>query len=177
MNFMIFKEFKGFSIVEVTLATALIVLAISALGAYYAASAAISAQIIDGESARLLSGESLEAVRTIKNENSVPFEFERSAAIYENGSWILSGEGTEEQIGKFTRTVDFLPVWRLADGNLASENDPEAVEDDLSKIVKVGIAWKDFYNRDRLVSRETMMTLWQEARAEEATTTATTTTP
>ncbi len=155
---------NGFSIVEAVLASGLAVMAAAALGSNFFGSAAVTASIIDNGKARRIAGEGIEAVRAIKNDDFEALNLESSALVLNGGSWRLAGEGTAEQIGKFSRTVYFDPVFRLAGGNFAGAEEPGTEIDQNSKIIRVLVGWRDIFNEDRQIERTALMTEWSEIR-------------
>lgn len=85
--------------------------------------------------------EAVVAVRIISYEDWSALAVERSAITRATGGWSLEGEGTVEQIGDFTRSIDFYEVYRDVDGNLVEGTATDAVLDTATRRVTINIAW------------------------------------
>jgi hypothetical protein len=132
----------GQSVVEIVVALAIFVFLVAALGSLLLggfSSLERSTRLIQ---ARALGQEGVEAVRAIRNRDWNELVYGRSGVEVSGGRWIFSGEGTTEEIGRFTRTIDFEPVYRDADGQLAEAGEPGAARDASSTKVTVGISWE-----------------------------------
>lgn len=86
--------------------------------------------------------EAVIALGSISQEDWSSLVFERSAITRASGRWSLLGEGTVEQIGNFTRTIDFQDIYRDVDGNVVEITANGAVLDVATKRAIIEITWK-----------------------------------
>jgi hypothetical protein len=160
-QFLIKPDTAGQSILEIVIA----------LGVFLVFASAMISVIIGGFSlnerdgqylvADNLAQEGVEAVRSIRNRSWLELNYNRSAVEINTGQWRLSGEDTTEQIGNFTRIIDFSPVYRDVGGNIVEPTDPGATLDANSKLVLVTIGWQTREGIAATIERNMYLTNWQ----------------
>ena len=91
--------------------------------------------------AQALAQEGIEAVVAIKNRDWNELNYNRSAVAVVDNHWVFSGEGTTGQIEKFTRTIDFMPIYRNNNGDIVLSSNSEAYQDASSTQAIVNISW------------------------------------
>ncbi|HLD28484.1 MAG TPA: hypothetical protein VJB67_02630, partial [Patescibacteria group bacterium] len=70
--------------------------------------------------AEALAQEAIEAVRSIRSGAFNEIIYNQSAISTSTGEWIFDGEGTDETIGQFTRTITFEDVCRDGTDNITT---------------------------------------------------------
>ncbi len=131
---------KGFSLVEVLLASSIFVLVVTGLvGAviYIQQSARIN-----GERTRalLLLNGAMEAVRSIKADSWNEIVFSETGLDNSSGVWELLGEGSSESIDKFSRELQFVDVCRNSSDQIVGC--PGDYTDVNTKQVIVTVSWE-----------------------------------
>jgi len=145
MSQKIFKNNKGISILEILLGLgmfAIIASAVSSLAIGGLRSLIRAERYIDATS---IAQEGVEAVRFVRDVAWNDLIYTQSAVEATSSRWILSGEGTTEQIGNFSRIINFDDVCRNIDDDIA--DCPASYTDPHSKKVTVDVEWeviKDF---------------------------------
>ncbi|RLC38578.1 hypothetical protein DRH27_01960 [Candidatus Falkowbacteria bacterium] len=150
----------GQSIIEIVVALAIFVLIVSSLGVLIMGSFSLLARSSEFIKASALAEEGVEAVRGIRNRAWNELIYNRSGVEIINSAWSLTGEGTDEQIGNFTRVIDFLPVYRDSTGSIAESDDPGAYSDPMSKKISVSVGWDIGGGSGNSVERNTYLTNW-----------------
>jgi len=89
--------------------------------------------------AEALAQEAIEAVRSIRSGAFNEIIYNQSAISTSTGEWIFDGEGTDETIGQFTRTITFEDVCRDGTDNITTC--PGNYIDLHSKKVSVSVSW------------------------------------
>ncbi len=107
-----------------------------------------------------LAQEGVGAIRSIKDRAWNELVYNRSAVATSSYRWGLVGEGTTEQIGSFSRTIDFSPVYRDSNGNIVPATSSGAYLDVLSKQVVVNISWEIREGASSTVAWTTYLTNW-----------------
>ncbi len=111
---------RGQSLLEVILAMAIFALISSTMISLSLGGFASLSQGGEQTEAAGLAQEGLEAARAIKDRAWNELIYTTSSVFVKNKQWSLSGEGTTEKIGKYTRTISFAPVCRNAADNIAA---------------------------------------------------------
>lgn len=154
------KIASGQSILEIVIALAIFVgLAIS-LVVLTLAGFSLLERSRDIVRAGALAQEGLEAVRSIRDRDWSELAYERSGVAVANNQWVFKGEGTTDTIGNFIRTIDFFPVYRDGNGDIAAAGDPGASLDASSTMITVGVSWEIRPGTDETVERTTYLTNW-----------------
>lgn len=136
------KTLKGQSLIELVISLGLFAVLAAAIGGIIftgLGSLERSSQLVK---ASALAQEGLEAIRAIRNRDWNELVYNQSALKIENNEWLFEGEGTSEQIGRFTRTLSFKSLYRDDKGALAIASQPGSYLDPNSKEVKVEINWE-----------------------------------
>ena len=150
----------GQSIIEIVVALAIFVLIASSLAALIMGSFSLLTRSSEFIKAAALTEEGVEAVRGISNRAWNELIYNQSAVEIADNSWSLIGEGTEEQIGNFTRVINFLPVYRDGAGSIALGSEPGAYADVMSKEIIVGVSWDIGGGSGNSVERNIYLTNW-----------------
>jgi type II secretory pathway pseudopilin PulG len=152
----------GNSIAEIIIALALLAILIATVGAvllFGLESAARGRQYLQ---AQMLAREGVESVRSVYIEASSSPSYIQSAVINDNGHWSLAGEGSSEQLGEFSRQINFSPVYRDQDTNeLSAESDPNSYLDTRSRRVRVDIGWTRNNGQTDSYSLESIINSWE----------------
>lgn len=152
-------KFRGFVEAEVLLAAALLsMFVVSITGALYYAN---QSAVLFGErtQAVLLLDENLEAVRNIRDGGWNELVYDQSAVEVSAGQWIFSGEGTDETLGDYTRTITFAEVCRDASEVIAAcPGDHTDLE---TQLATFEIAYTTFLGVPQTLTREIYLTNWE----------------
>jgi len=156
----LFQCNKGSSLVEVVLAFAIFALISSSLASLILG--AYNIMIRDAEIAegRLLANQGMEALRSISERAWNSMTYEKSAINYDLGYWDLTGEGTDEQIEKYTREILFFDVYRDEENNIVTIDNPEAWLDPASREVEVVVNWDTGFWGNYEIRRKNYLTNW-----------------
>jgi hypothetical protein len=152
------RKSSGFSLVEVILSTAVFALLVTALvGAYLYGE---EATVLAGNRARaaLLAEEGIEAVRNIRDSAWNENVYTQSGVSANTGAWTFAGEGTNETIDIFTRTLTFANACRDS-GNLIV-NCPGLYIDVHTIIAASAVSWQQNLQRTGLVTLVAYLTNW-----------------
>lgn len=106
-----------------------------------------------------LAQEGVEAVRAIRDRAVNEFTYSQSAVTSSTGAWTLSGEGTSETIGEFTRTITFTDVCR--DGTDVIVTCPAGTVDMSSHMATIAVTRTTIAGRSLAVNRSVLLTNWQ----------------
>jgi type II secretory pathway pseudopilin PulG len=152
-----FLTVEGQAIIEIILSLAIMAIFISGLPGLLIGSYQSLTRGSQTLRAQMIAQEGIEAVRSIRDRAWAELRFSRSAIAIDNNRWVLTGEGTTEQLGDFTRLIDFFPVFRDSGNNIVPAVDSEATMDADSKEVKVTVSWEIFPGQDREVVFDTLL--------------------
>ena len=136
---------KGISILEILLGLgmfAIIASAVSSLSIGGYRSLIRAERYIDATNVAQVGTEASRFIRDVALNNLI---YDRSAVAISSSTWTLSGDDTTEQIGYFSRIIDFYDVCRNASDNIA--DCPADYIDPHTKKVVVDVEWdviKDF---------------------------------
>ncbi len=149
---------RGQSIVEVILAMMIFgtiagVLVSLALGGFRSLS-----QGGEQTEAEALAQQGIEAVRAVRDEAYNQMVYDQSGVEVSGGGWVLSGEGTTDSIGKYTRTISFASVCRDASDDLTAC--PGSYTDVQSKEITVTVSWTTTGGKTNTVKRIAYLTNW-----------------
>jgi type II secretory pathway component PulJ len=111
-----------------------------------------------------LAQEGLEAVRAIFRNDWNKSTLNKSAIAINNNQWELAGEDTSEQIGQYTRTINFYPVYRNENGEIVSSSTSGSYNDIQSKRVKVRVEWLARNGANNHVENESLLSNWSVSR-------------
>ena len=138
-----------------------------ALGVFLILVVSLGSQLLGGSSlmarekefllAGALADEGLEAVRMIARDNWNNLAYSKSEVGTFSGTWVLLGEGTSGQIGRFNRQISFFPVYRDSANNQVAESHPEAVLDQNTKRIEAGVSWEIQNGEISTIMRETIL--------------------
>ncbi len=148
----------GQSLVEVIIALAIFSLVASSLVAMIIGSLDVVGKGGNHAKAEALAQEGMEAVRSIKDRAWNKGRHNQSAVEVSASSWDFSGEGTTEQIGDFTRVIEFDDVCRNSSGDIAPC--PSAFNDVHTKKVTVTVSWQTSMGLTNEVEKITYITNW-----------------
>lgn len=138
-----------------------------ALGVFLVLAVSLASQLLGGSSlmarerefllAGALADEGLEAVRMIARDNWSNLAYSQSEVGISFGNWVLLGEGTSGQIGKFNRQISFFPVYRDIANNQVAESHAEAVLDVNTKRIEASLSWEIENDEISALARETIL--------------------
>ncbi len=150
---------RGFVEIEVLLAITMLagfVLAMS--GSFIYAEQSI---VLAGSKNRasMIANGAIESVRNIRNGGWNELIFDQSAVEISGGSYIFSGEGTDEVIGDYTRTIIFDDVCRDASDVITLC--PGVYIDIETKKMTVTVEWTSILKASQSISRSVYLTNWE----------------
>jgi hypothetical protein len=131
----------GQSLVEAVIAIAIFSLFAVSMATFILGAITLAQTGGDVSQADALAVEGIEAVRAIRDSSWNNLAFDSTGIGVVDGRWALRGEGTVDEIGKFTRTINFLPIFRNAERDIVSSTSPEAVLDGDSRQVDAVVEW------------------------------------
>jgi len=105
-----------------------------------------------------LAQEGVEAVRSIKDRAWNELVFVTSSVSVKNQQWVLSGEGTTEKIGKYSRVISFADVCRDDKHNIAVC--PAAYNDVQTKNLASVVTWLVRAGVENTVQQVSLVTNW-----------------
>ena len=119
----------------------------------------------DQTAAAALAEEGMEAVRSIRDGAWNEIIYSQSAVEISGGQWIFTGEGTNQIIGKYTRTITIADVCR--DGNDDIADCPGSYLDIHSKKITCIVTWSPMEGVIDSIERVSYLsnwdsTVWQE---------------
>ena len=153
---------SGQSIIEIVVALGIFAVIAGTMVSSLLGGLAIAQRSGEYLTAGALAQEGLEAVTAIRNRGWDELSYSRSAVTADNNRWELAGEGTTDNIDGYTREIDFLPVYRDNEGNLADAAQPDAVLDTDSREVRATVSWETETGGEDTISYTTYLTNWQQ---------------
>lgn len=109
--------------------------------------------------AHMLAQEGVEAVRAIRDRAYNELHLAQSGvSTSTNAGWSFLGEGTNETIGKYLRTITFSGVCRDGSDDIATC--PATYTDPHTKQVTVTVSWVSPYGKARNVERKVFLSNW-----------------
>ncbi len=153
---------SGQSLAEIVIALALVAVFLSVVGASLLFGLESADRGRDYLQAQMLAREGIEAARSVYYEDWDSPSYSQSAIVISDNAWTLSGEGTSEQIGKFSRQINFSSLYRASSTNeLVESSNPDAYLDALSKKISVDIAWVKNNGQAGSYSLESIISAWE----------------
>ncbi len=149
---------KGQSILEVIIAVAIFSLIGAAMTAMVVGGFNGLMQGGDQTQAGALAQEGIEAVRSIRDGAWNELVYKKSAVAVSSSQWIFTGEGMDESIGKYTRTIIMDDVCRDETDEIT--DCPGAYTDVHSKQCAVNIDWETRPGIINSVRNITYLTNW-----------------
>ncbi len=149
---------RGQSILEVIVAMAIFALIGAAMVAMVVGSFIALTQGGEQTQAEALAQEGIEAVRSIRDGAWNEIIYSQSAVTTSSSQWIFSGEGTDETIGQYSRTITFSNVCR--DGSNDITTCPGSYTDVHSKQAAVSVSWETREGITNTVQRIAYLTNW-----------------
>lgn len=131
---------NGYSIIEIIIALALFAILIVTVGSWLLSNWQYIEGVKDRTQAKKLAQDGLAAAATIRNRAWNEFRFSTSSLFLNGYDWQFAGEGSSEEIGKFTRIIKTSPLYVDGAGNL-SPNRAAGEIDPLAKDIAVLITW------------------------------------
>lgn len=154
------RQNQGQSLMEIVIAMAIFALIAASLTSLILGSLSLSGEGGLITEADMLAQEGIEAVKAIKNRAWNELVYEESALAQANGEWVFAGEGTSEQIGRFSRVIRFYPVYRDSAGALAASDSADARLDIESRDVEVAVSWLTGRNTESTVAKRVFLSNW-----------------
>ena len=151
---------RGQSLVEIVIALFIFTVAVVSLASLGLTGLAGLERGRESIQARGLATEGYEAIRAIKSRAWNEIIYGRSEVELTAAGWRLEGEGATGQIGDFSRTIDFSPVYRGANGAIVDQTDAGAYLDVLSKSVSVAVGWDPGTGQTRTITIPFEITAW-----------------
>lgn len=152
------KDNRGQGILEIIIAMAIFSLIAASIASMILGSFSGLEQGGEYTQAEALAQEGIEAIRSIRegawNENI----YNQSAVSISSNKWIFDGEGTDETIGQFTRTITFDNVCRDINDDITTC--PGSYTDVHSKKVTVTVEWAIREGISNSVEKVTYLTNW-----------------
>lgn len=150
---------RGQSIIEILVVMSLLV--IVGVGASVLVSGVFIGRLrtTEGAEALALAQEGIDAVRSIRdgawNENT----FTQSGVTISGGQWVFLGEGTDETIGQYTRTITFADICRDASDDITAC--PGTYTDVHIRQATVTVSWDVVPGVTTSVESVTYLTNWK----------------
>jgi len=157
---MIIPNNKGTSLIEIVVAMAIFSLISTSLASLLMGSFGLLTRQSEITQANNLANEGVEALRFIKDNKWNSLLYSTSTVNRDSGQWMLSGEGTTEQIGKFSRRINFYPVYRNNFGEIVGADDVGASLDIYSKKAEVLVDWAVGVDGQKEAKRVTYLSNW-----------------
>lgn len=154
------KSCRGQSLIEVIIAMAIFSLIVVSIVGLVLGGLALLTEGGRFSHADNLAQEGLEAVRSIFRNDWNKSVLNKSAVALNAGQWDFTGEDTSEQIGQYTRTITFQPVFRNAVGEIVASTTPDSYNDVQSKLVKARVEWLARNGVNNQVASEILLTNW-----------------
>ncbi|MEA1963123.1 MAG: hypothetical protein U9M94_02680 [Patescibacteria group bacterium] len=152
-----FKNRAGISILEIVIALGVFLVLVVSLASRLLGGSALMVREREFLLAGALADEGLEAVRMIARDNWNNLTYSKSEIGTSSGGWILLGENTSGQIGKFSRQISFFSVYRDNANNQVAESHAEAVLDINTKRVVANVSWEIENVEISALARETIL--------------------
>ncbi len=150
---------QGQSLLEAIIAMAVFVLVVVSIATLVLGSFAALRGGGEQTEAVALAQEGIEAVRSIKDGAWNELKYSQSKVNISGSQWVLSGEGTTEQIGKYTRAISFSDVCRDLNNDIV--NCPGVYKDVHSRKVSVSVSWQVRDGVENSVQQIAYLTNWQ----------------
>ena len=152
---------SGQSLAEIVIALALVAVFLSVVGVSLLFGLESAGRGRDYLQAQMLAREGVEAARSVYYEDWDNPNYNQSAIVVSDNAWTLSGEGTSEQIGKFSRQINFNSLYRASSTNeIVESSDPDAYLDALSKKISVNITWERSNGQNSIYTLESIISDW-----------------
>ncbi len=157
-NYNIKNNNRGQSVLEIIIAMAIFVLIASSMISLVLGGNTALEQGGEQTQAEYLAQEAIEAIRSIRDGAWNEIIYNQSAVATSNHKWVFSGEGTDETIGQYTRTITFEDVCRDNLNNIATC--PASYTDIYTKKISVVIEWTVRQGITNSVEQTTYLTNW-----------------
>src|SRR6056297_729328 len=153
-----YSQRYGQSIIEIIIALAVFALISAAMTSMVAGS--FTSLLKGGEfiRAEALVQQASEAVRAVKDRAWNEIIYDQSAVSISGNQWDFDGEGTDETIGKFTRTISFSDICRNDSDNIV--DCPGDYNDIYSKRVDLSVEWTSNPGVTNSIQRILYLTDW-----------------
>lgn len=148
----------GQSLLEVIIAMAVFSLIVAGIASLVLGGFAGLEQGGEQTQAAALAQEALEAVKSIQGRAWNELRYSQSAVALSAGKWVFSGEGTDEQIGQFSRVISFSNVCRNASQDIVEC--PGVYQDVHSKKIIAVVDWTIRPGIDNFVQAAAYLTNW-----------------
>lgn len=155
---MIFNNKSGQSIFEVIIAMAVFALMVAGIASLVLGGFLGLEQGGQQTQGQELAQEGIEAIKSIQDRAWNEICFQQSGLGLQSNLWVLLGEGTSEQIGRFTRLITFEDVCRDQNGNIAVC--PADFLDVNAKKVNVNVSWEVRQGVNNFVNQIAYLTNW-----------------
>jgi hypothetical protein len=149
---------KGSSIVEVILAMAIFSLIASTMVSFALGGFNALQQGGEQTQAEFLAGEAIEAIRSIKDDAWNDIIYNQTSLVTSSGRWFFTGEGVDETIGQYTRTIVFEDVCRDVLDDIV--DCPGSYTDVHTKKVSSTVSWITGVGKTNEVERVVYITNW-----------------
>lgn len=143
---------------DVILAMTVLVLLIVAFGGVFMYGEESYAQAGDRVQGLLLAEEGLEVARSVRDRGWNELILEQSGIDQEGSEWQFSGEGTDDELGKYTRKLAFFDACRDETGDLADCSEGEV--DIHTKLVQSTVSWSSLIGINQTVTLSAYLTNW-----------------
>ena len=155
MNY--FKNQIGISILEIVIAFGVFLIFVVTLGSQLLGGSSLMAREKEFILAGALADEGVEAVRMIARNNWDSLIYDKSEIGTSSNNWVLLGEETSGQIGRFSRQILFFSVYRDSFNNQVAISHTEAVLDQNTKRIEVNVSWQIQNNKVSTLTRDTIL--------------------
>ncbi len=99
-----------------------------------------------------------EAVRAIAKTDWDSLAYSQSSLGLNYSAWVLTGEGTGEDLGDYFRTIYFYSVYRNNNNAIIESNDPDASLDEHSRYADIYVDWHAPGQRDIVLTKKILLT-------------------
>jgi Tfp pilus assembly protein PilV len=156
--FSCFLKKDGQSLMEVIIAVAVFGLIVASVTSMVVGGNVSTRQGGQQTEALALAQEGIEAVRSIRDRAWNEEKYNQSGVATSSGAWFFSGEGTQEIIGDYTRTIVFGAICRDGSDNIVAC--PGTYTDPHSKKVTVTVSWQTINGVTDSVQKIAYLTNW-----------------
>lgn len=150
----------GQSLIEVIIAMAIFSLIVVSIVGLVLGGLALLSEGGRFMQAENLASEAIEASRSIFRNDWSKSEISQSAITQSGGQWDFVGENTSEQIGQYTRTINFYPIYRNDFYDIVSSTTPASYLDVHSILMKAYIEWEARNGKTNSVEKMAILSNW-----------------
>lgn len=150
----------GQSLIEVIIAMAIFSLIVVSIVGLVLGGLALLSEGGRFMQAENLANEAVEASRSIFRNDWSKSSISKSAITLNGGQWDLVGENTSEQIGQYTRIINFFPIYRNDSHDIVSSTTADSYLDVHSIIMRARIEWEARNGKNNSIEKLAILSNW-----------------